>query len=57
MISVNINYLIGNQSNVVCDVYNLVGEKISSFKFSSNKGINNIGVVTNTFLREFIFSQ
>ena len=54
---VNINYLIGNQSNVVCDVYNLVGEKISSFKFSSNKGINNIGVVTNTFSEGiYIFS-
>ena len=43
---VNINYLIGNHRNVVCDVYNLVGEKIDSFKFSSNKGVNNIGIDT-----------
>lgn len=54
---VNINYLIGNQRNVVCDVYNLVGEKIDSFNFSSNKGINNIGIVTNTFSEGvYIFS-
>ncbi|GIS08222.1 MAG: hypothetical protein CM15mP112_03340 [Flavobacteriales bacterium] len=54
---VNINYLIGNQRNVVCDVYNLVGEKIDSFKFSSNKGLNNIGIVTNTFSEGiYIFS-
>ena len=54
---VNINYLIGNESNVRCDVYNLVGEKIDSFKFSSNKGINNEGIVTNTFSEGiYIFS-
>mgnify|MGYP001217743085 CR=1 FL=1 len=54
---VNINYLIGHQSNVVCNVYNLVGEKISSFKFSSNKGINNESIVTNTFSEGiYIFS-
>ena len=54
---VNINYLIGNQRNVVCDVYNLVGEKIDSFNFSSNKGVNNVGIVTNTFSEGvYIFS-
>ena len=54
---VNINYLIGNHRNVVCDVYNLVGEKIDSFNFSSNKGVNNIGIDTNTFSEGiYIFS-
>ena len=54
---VNINYLIGNQRNVVCDVYNLVGEKIDSFKYSSNKGVNNIGIDTSTFSEGiYIFS-
>ena len=55
---VNINYLSGNESeNIVCDVYNLVGKKVSSFKLDANKGSNNISVNTNTFSEGiYIFS-
>lgn len=55
---VNISCLTGNETeNIVCDVYNLVGKKVSSFKLDANKGLNNIGINTNTFSEGiYIFS-
>ena len=47
---VNIHYLSGNETkNISCDVYNVVGEKIDSFKFKSSNGLNNISIATDTF--------
>ncbi len=54
---ININFLNGKESNVVCEIYNLVGEKISSFEFSSKKGVNNESILTNTYSEGvYIFS-
>jgi len=55
---VNIHYFSGNETkNISCDVYNVVGEKIDSFKFISSNGLNNISIATDAFSEGiYIFS-